>query len=165
MQQQDPVGRFARRIGIVLSWCFAIVVVLTAFEVVMRYAFNSPTIWVHDVSIALSAICFVIGGAYALQADQHIRINVLAEMVPPDRKRWVDLFCHVAAAIFLAALTYAATIQASRSIALMETSGRAWDVPIPVLLKSVLAAGAALMTVQAVLLAWATLRRGNGAPR
>jgi TRAP-type C4-dicarboxylate transport system permease small subunit len=165
MQQQDPVGRFARRIGIVLSWCFAVVVVLTAFEVVMRYVFNSPTIWVHDVSIALSAICFVIGGAYALQADQHIRISVLSEMVPPDRKRWVDLFCYVAAAIFLAALTYAATIQASRSIALMETSGRAWDVPIPVLLKSVLAAGAALMTVQVVLLAWATYRRGNGAPR
>jgi C4-dicarboxylate transporter DctQ subunit len=165
MQQQDPVGRFARRIGIVLSWCFAVVVVLTAFEVVMRYVFNSPTIWVHDVSIALSAICFVIGGAYALQADQHIRINVLSEMVPPDRKRWVDLFCYVAAAIFLAALTYAATIQASRSIALMETSGRAWDVPIPVLLKSVLAAGAALMTVQVVLLAWATYRRGSGAPR
>jgi C4-dicarboxylate transporter DctQ subunit len=159
MEQQDPVARFARRLGIALSWAFGVVVVLTAFEVVMRYVFNSPTIWVHDVSIALSAICFVIGGAYALQADQHIRINVLAELVPPRRKRWVDFFCHVATFVFLAALTYAATIQASRSIALLETSGRAWDVPIPVLLKTVLAAGTALMTVQAFLQGWTTLRR------
>lgn len=163
MQQQDPVARLARRLGLVLSWSFAVVVILTAFEVVMRYVFNRPTIWVHDVSIALSAICFVIGGAYALQADIHIRINVLAELVPPRARRWVDFFCHVAAFVFLAALTYAATIQASRSVALMETSGRAWDVPIPALLKTVLAAGTALMTVQAFLLAWATLRRGDEA--
>ena len=30
----------------------------------------------------------------------------------------------------------------------METSGRAWDVPIPVFLKTVLALGVALMIVQ-----------------
>lgn len=159
MPQQDPVARFARRLGVALSWFFAAVVVLTAFEVVMRYGFNRPTIWVHDVAIALSAICFIVGGAYALQADMHIRINVLAEMVPPHIKRWVDFFCHIATFVFLAALTYAATIQAARSVALMETSGRAWDVPIPALLKSVLAAGAALMTIQAFLQAWASLRR------
>jgi TRAP-type mannitol/chloroaromatic compound transport system permease small subunit len=159
MPQLDPVARLARRLGVGLSWCFALVVVLTAYEVVMRYVFNRPTIWVHDTTIALSAICFVVGGAYALQADIHIRINVLAELLPAQARRWIDFFCHVAAFIFLAALTYAATIQASRSVALMETSGRAWDVPIPALLKTVLAAGTALMTVQALLLAWASLRR------
>jgi C4-dicarboxylate transporter DctQ subunit len=159
MPQPDPVARLARRLGVGLSWCFALVVVLTAYEVVMRYVFNRPTIWVHDTTIALSAICFVIGGAYALQADIHIRINVLAELLPGQARRWVDFFCHVAASVFLAALTYAATIQASRSVALMETSGRAWDVPIPALLKTVLAAGTALMTIQALLLAWTSLRR------
>jgi TRAP-type C4-dicarboxylate transport system permease small subunit len=89
----------------------------------------------------------------------HIRINVLAELLPTPARRWVDFFCHVATFVFLAALTYAATIQASRSVALMETSGRAWDVPIPALLKTVLAAGAALMAVQSFLHAWASLRR------
>lgn len=159
MTKLDPVGRFARALGIGLSWCFAIVTLLTAYEVVMRYGFNRPTIWVHDTTIALSAICFVVGGAYASQADIHIRINVLAELLPAHARRWVDFFCHAAGFVFLAALTYAATIQASRSIALMETSGRAWDVPIPVLLKTVLAAGAALMTVQSFLHALALLRR------
>jgi len=130
----------------------------------MRYGFNRPTIWVHDVAIALSAIGFVIGGAYALQADMHIRINVLAELLPAHARRWVDFFCHVATVVFLAALTYAATIQASRSVALMETRRRLWDVPIPALLKSVLAAGVALMTVQAFLQAWACLRRGESRP-
>ena len=166
MPQQDSVARFARRLGIVLSWFFAIIVVLTAFEVVMRYGFNRPTIWVHDVAIALSAICFVVGGAYALQADMHIRINVIAELVPPHAKRWVTLFGHVATFVFLAALTYAATIQASRSVALMETSGRAWDVPIPAFLKTMLAVGAALMLAQALVQLWAALRgRYEGAAR
>jgi C4-dicarboxylate transporter DctQ subunit len=159
MRQQNPVDRVARVLGVALSWCFAVVVVLTAFEVFMRYVVNRPTIWVHDSTIALSAICFVVGGAYALQANLHIRINVLAELLPRHARHWVDFFCHVATFVFLAALTYSTTIQASRSIALMETSGRAWDVPIPVLLKTVLAAGTALMAVQALLHALASLRR------
>jgi TRAP-type mannitol/chloroaromatic compound transport system permease small subunit len=43
---------------------------------------------------------------------------------------------------------YGALRFAIPSVELLETSGRAWDVPIPAFLKSVLALGAALMLVQ-----------------
>ena len=61
---------------------------------------------------------------------------------------------------YLALLTYAAVRPALTSIELRETSGRAWDVPVPPVLKTALALGAALMTVQAVLhLVWVFRRR------
>jgi TRAP-type C4-dicarboxylate transport system permease small subunit len=158
MRQRDPIARLARAIGIGLSWLFAVVVLLTAYEVVMRYVFNRPTIWVHDLTIALTAICFVFGGAYALQRDDHIRITVAFTRASDRGQRRLTAFSHAATFVFLAALTYAAVIQAARSVALMETSGRAWDVPIPALLKSVLAAGSGLMALQALLSLCASLR-------
>lgn len=152
------VDQLARRLGEALAWLFAVAMALIAYEVVRRYGFNKPTIWVHDLTIALCGICFVFGGAYALQRNEHIRITTIAERLSQPVRRWLTFAHDVLSVMFLAALTYAAIRQAITSIGIMETSGHAWNVPIPVLLKSVLALGALLMTVQALRHAWDSLR-------
>jgi hypothetical protein len=51
-------------------------------------------------------------------------------------------------------------------VKLMETSGHAWDVPIPAFLKSMLAIGATVMLAQALVQLWKALRgRYEGASR
>ncbi|MCL4744667.1 MAG: TRAP transporter small permease subunit [Burkholderiaceae bacterium] len=150
--------RLARRLGESLAWLFAVATVLIAYEVLRRYGFNNPTIWVHDLTIALCAICFVFGGAYAMQRNEHIRITSIVATLPQSARRWLTFAHDVLTLVFLAALSYAAIRQAATSIDIMETSGRAWNVPIPVLLKLVLALGAVLMTAQAVCHALESLR-------
>ena len=152
------VDRLALRLGEALSWLFAVAMVLIAYEVFRRYGFNNPTIWVHDLTIALCAICFVFGGSYALQRNEHIRITTIAATLSQPTRRWLSFAHDVLTLLFLAALTYAAIRQAATSISIMETSGRAWNVPIPVLLKSVLALGALLMLAQSLRHAWDSLR-------
>jgi len=149
--------RLARRLGEALAWLFAVAIGLIAYEVLCRYGFNAPTIWVHDLTIALCAICFVFGGAYAMQRNEHIRITTIAEKLSQRARRWLTFAHDVLTVLFLAALSYAAIRQAISSIDIMETSGRAWNVPIPVLLKSVLALGALLMSAQALRHAWDSL--------
>lgn len=150
MDQRDPIGRFATVVNLRLSWLYAVAVVLTAYEVVMRYGLNAPTIWVHDSVIALCAIGFVLGGAYALAHDQHIRITSVFDNLPVRVRKVVAAFNALCTLAFLVAVGYAAILQAQRSVELGETSGRAWDVPIPALLKTVLAVGIVLMAVLAV---------------
>ncbi len=147
----SPLDRFALRLGTWLSWLFGLSVVITAYEVVMRYGFNRPTIWVHDLAIAVTAVCFVFGGAYALARRDHIRITSLHDQLPVRWRQPIDILADAAIALFLAALTWAAALQAWRSILLVETSGRAWDVPVPPVVKAALALGAFLMTLQATL--------------
>lgn len=149
-EQSDPIGRFAAIFNLRLSWLYALAVIFTAYEVVMRYGLSSPTIWVHDMTIALCATAFVFAGAYAMAKDQHIRITSLYDNFSPRARAVLDVLHAALTLAFLAGLTYAAIIQAERSLALMETSGRAWDVPIPAFLKTVLAVGAAMMAVLAV---------------
>ena len=145
-----PVDRLSLWLGRTLAWVFLIGVALTAWEVMMRYVFNSPTIWVHDLVIALSALAFIFGGAYALQRAEHIRISSLYDRMPGLWRRTCDLLNALAVIGFMTGFGWAACRQAATAIALGETSGRAWDVPIPVVLKTALAAGVVLMILQAI---------------
>ena len=166
MTPSNPVDRLSKQIGEKLSIVFLAAVLITAFEVVMRYVFNSPTIYVHDSAIALSAVGFIFGGAYALQRREHIRISVIYDLLPRPAQRLCDAIALTVTTFFVAVLTYAASKMALTSLKLMETSGRAWDVPIPAFLKTMLAVGAALMLAQALVQLWAALRgRYEGAAR
>jgi TRAP-type mannitol/chloroaromatic compound transport system permease small subunit len=153
------VDRLSKRLGELSSYLFLLCVVFTAIEVVARYGFNSPTIWVHDLVIAVSAYCFIVGGAYALERGDHIRISTLYERLPAGGRRLCDLATALLIIAFLAGLLWAATRQALASIALVETSGRAWDVPVPMVVKSVLALGVLLMLLQALVNLLRALRR------
>lgn len=166
MQPRNPIDRLSKWLGEKLSVVFLAAVLITAFEVVMRYVFNSPTIYVHDSAIALSAVGFIFGGAYSLQRREHIRISVVYDLLPRAAQKVCDALALAVAVFFLAVLTWAAIRQAIPSVRLMETSGRAWDVPIPAFLKTALAVGAALMLAQALVQLWAALRgRYEGSAR
>ena len=59
-----------------------------------------------------------------------------ADRLPAAVRRHLDLVCHGLAAAYLAMFLYGALRFAIPSVQLLETSGRAWDVPIPAFLKS-----------------------------
>jgi TRAP-type mannitol/chloroaromatic compound transport system permease small subunit len=166
MQPLNPIDRISKWTGEKLAIVFLAAVIITSFEVVMRYVFNSPTVYVHDIAIVLSAVGFIFGGAYALQRHEHIRITAVYGILPRRAQRVCDVLALVVTVFFLAVLTWAAVRMAIPSLKLMETSGRAWDVPIPAFLKTALAVGAALMLAQALVQLWAALHgRDEGGAR
>ena len=50
-------------------------------EVVLRYVFNSPTIWAHETTIFLCGIAFVYGGLYCAARDSHIRVVLIYDAI------------------------------------------------------------------------------------
>lgn len=153
-------------LGEKLAVVFLAAVLITSFEVVMRYVFNSPTVYVHDSAIVLSALGFIFGGPYALQRREHIRISVIYDALRPSGRKVCDVLTLLVTTFFAAVLAYASIKMAIPSVKLMETSGRAWDVPIPAFLKTALALGASLLLAQALVQLWAALRgRYEGAAR
>jgi TRAP-type mannitol/chloroaromatic compound transport system permease small subunit len=63
--------------GKIVGWFIFPMVFSLVFEVVARYLFNAPTIWAGDVSQILYGMFFMLGSAYALQRQQHIRTDFL----------------------------------------------------------------------------------------
>ncbi len=151
MSDPDRAAWLTRRIGSAVSWLYLVVVAITAYEVGMRYLINAPTLWVHELSVALAATCFVLGGPYVHQDRRHIAISFLYERMSPGRKRWARLAGSVLALLFCGALAWAAGVQSHLALKVMESTGTALNWPIPVYLKTLFAVGATLMTLQSVL--------------
>lgn len=54
----------------------ALMLTLT-FEVVMRYGLNAPTAWSFDVSYFLSSFFVMMGAAYTLKQNGHVRVDLI----------------------------------------------------------------------------------------
>lgn len=55
------------------------------YEVVARFGFNSPTLWAYDVTFMLYGTLFMLGAAYTLGRDSHVRADFLFNILSP---RW-----------------------------------------------------------------------------
>jgi TRAP-type mannitol/chloroaromatic compound transport system permease small subunit len=76
------VDRFSAWVGKTFAWLILILVLLTSYDVIARYGFNSPTGYAFDVSYYLYATIFMVGGAYALSRNQHVRGDVFYRLWP-----------------------------------------------------------------------------------
>ena len=65
------------------------------WEVVARYFFNAPTIWANDLSTMMYGAMYMIGSAYALQRQQHIRTDWLYEKWSVRTRAIVDSTCYI----------------------------------------------------------------------
>jgi TRAP-type mannitol/chloroaromatic compound transport system permease small subunit len=63
--------------GKIVGWFIFPMVFSLVYEVIARYVFNAPTIWAGDISQILYGMFFMLGSAYALQRQQHIRTDFI----------------------------------------------------------------------------------------
>lgn len=84
----DRTGMF------VALWSVNAVLAYT-YEVVMRYLFNQPTIWVHESSYLLFGMQYVIAGAYGLLHGSHVRVDVIYTKLSKRARSAVDVITSV----------------------------------------------------------------------
>ncbi len=80
--------------GKAFSWCIVILMGGTCYEVVMAYAFNSPTLWNFDFSLQMYGAIFMMAGAYTLSTEAHVRGDVIYRLFPTRVQGWIDLILY-----------------------------------------------------------------------
>ena len=144
-------------IGKKLSLVFAVIVLVSFYEIVQRYVFNSPTLWVHETVTFAGATLFVLGGLYALATDRHVRIVLIYDAVSPRVQRWLRVVHHLFGLAFCTMMLYASWFMAKGGVRApwgawrLETSGSAWNPPFPAFLKVIILVAIVIMTIQFVL--------------
>ena len=147
-EPREPlVDRLARQTGEAFSYLFLACMLIIAYEVLARYGLNAPTIWAHDLTIALCAVGFLMSGLYALRRGSHIRISLVYDRLPARIRRWLDVVNGLIMMVFLGALDYQAAQSAYKSVSIMETAGTASRMPIPAIAKSALLIACVTMLV------------------
>ena len=64
------------RVGEFVAYWAVISVFGYYYEVIARFAFNSPTNWLHESMFLMYGMQYMLAGAYAYQCDQHVRVDV-----------------------------------------------------------------------------------------
>lgn len=85
----------AEKAGAVISWLILPLVFGLTYEVFARYLFHSPTIWAYDVAYMLYGSLFMLGAAYTLRQDGHIRTDIFYHRWSARRKALVNLSCYL----------------------------------------------------------------------
>ncbi|WP_417567213.1 TRAP transporter small permease subunit [Marinobacter sp.] len=148
-----------------LSLVFAVIVLVSFYEIVQRYVLNSPTLWVHETVTFAGATLFVLGGLYALATDRHVRIVLIYDAVSPRIQRWLRVVHHLFGLAFCSMMLYASWFMAQGAVRApwgawrLETSGSAWNPPFPAFLKVIILVAIVIMTLQFVLHLIRDLRR------
>ncbi|WMY72596.1 TRAP transporter small permease subunit [Buttiauxella selenatireducens] len=154
------------RFGNLLSGLFLVSVIIAVYEVICRFIFDAPTIWVHELTVFFCGICLTYGGLYCVAKKSHISIDVVYRLLKPKGQYILDLFVETAQIIFFAALSFASFIMVEKSWRSptgawhLENNGSAFDLPTPALLKAVIFCCALLMLSVAYLRLVRLVRRG-----
>ena len=84
------IDRFSIATGRAVSWLTLAMVLLTFVIVVMRYVFDVGMIWLQETLTWLHAVVFMLGTAYTLQQEEHVRVDIFYRNMSGQRRAWVN---------------------------------------------------------------------------
>jgi len=99
-----------------------------AFEVISRYIFNKPTIWVHESSYLLFGMQYLLAGAYAQLHGSHVAVDIVYNKLPERGRVGMDIFTSVFSFIFFIVLIGTSYGFMMDSIGMRERTLETWQI-------------------------------------
>jgi TRAP-type mannitol/chloroaromatic compound transport system permease small subunit len=167
------IDRFNDRIGSAIQWLALVLVLVGAFNALARYAERYTSVSLSsnaylDLQWYLFSLIFLLGAAYGLKQDYHVRVDVIYSRIGQRSRAWIDLLGTVFFLIPLSlVMLWVSWPPVLRSWSILEASSDPGGLPrYPI--KTVILVSFALLLLQAVSQAVknvAILRGGEASPK
>lgn len=125
--------------GRLIAWLTFLMVLISFTIVVLRYGLDLGWIAMQESVLYLHALVFMLGAAYTLKADGHVRVDIFYQKFSQQQRAWVNLLgsllllLPVCIALFMLSLDYVVI-----SWRILEQSAEAGGLPIVYLNKTLL---------------------------
>jgi len=119
----DWVGRF-------LSYFLFAFFVLLFIEVILRYFFNSPTVWANELAQMLFGAYAILGGGYILLTGGHVNVDIVYTRFSAKTRAAVDIVTSTLFFLFCGMLLVYGGSLAWDSLSRFEHSQSAWNPPL-----------------------------------
>ena len=144
------IDAFTRWVGRRLAWLILVAVVVSALNAIVRKSFDTSSNSWLELQWVLFSIVFLLCSSWTLLDNEHIRIDIVNNLLPKQVRSSIDLIGHV---FFLIPLTIVMIITGGpffmRSVEINEQSGNAGGLPQwPA--KSLIIIGFTLLLVQGI---------------
>jgi TRAP-type mannitol/chloroaromatic compound transport system permease small subunit len=115
--------RLSAWVGKAFAWAVMVMTFGVGYEVVVRRILDAPTDWALDVTWIMYGTLFMMGGAYTLSLDGHVRGDFLYRLWKPRVQATLELVLYI---LFffpgITALIFTGWKYASRSVGYREVS-------------------------------------------
>lgn len=136
-------------IGRAVAWLMLAMVLVMCAVVLLRYGFGIGSIKLQESVTWMHGLGFMLGAAYALKHDAHVRVDVLYARWSPRRRAWVDLLGSLLllwpVALLLLAASWPYVLSSWRTL---EASSQVGGLPGLFLFKSAIPLAAVLLLLQ-----------------
>ncbi len=159
------IDAFNEWLGRTVSWLSLLMVLVTVTIVVLRYVFDLGWIWLQESVTYMHASLFLVGAAYTLKHEGHVRVDIFYQRFSPRGQAWIDLLGTLGlllpVCLFILFVSWDYVVQ---SWSLHEGSREAGGLEAVYLLKSLILVMAVLLLLQGLSLALRCLDRLIGEP-
>ncbi|MCB1478009.1 MAG: TRAP transporter small permease subunit [Tepidamorphaceae bacterium] len=150
----DRIDKFNRLLGRVAAWAALLMMLFQGVAVLLRYVFSYGLISFQEAVIYGHACLFMLGAAYVLQVNGHVRVDVFYNRMKPSARRAVDIAALVVFVIPVAcAIGWYSFPYVLSAWSTLEGSRQTGGIPAVFLLKTSIMVFALSLALQAAVIA------------
>lgn len=147
------MNKFILAISKGFAWLNPILILLIMADLILRYIFSFTTIWIVELEWHIFSLIFLLGGAYTLKKDKHVRVDIIYQSLSSKYKNFIDIIGHLFLLIPWCLVIIISGIEYTwRSYAIMESSPDPSGLPFRFLIKAIIPISFILVLLQS--LAW-----------
>lgn len=149
------IDKLNEKVGTAVSWLTIVLVLVTCYDVIVRYIFKESSVAFQELEWHLFAVIFLAGSAYTLKMDEHVRVDIFYSRFSNERKALIDF---VGSILFLIPFTlmviYSSRDFVINSFLISETSPDAGGLPARYIVKAFIPLSFFLLLLQGVVLSF-----------
>lgn len=133
------------------AWLVLIMTVIIVYDVSMRYVFQQGSVALQELEWHLFALIFLLGAAYTLKHDSHVRLEIFYQHYSPKQKAWLEILGSLLLLLpFCVVVITASWPFVANAFIFNEGSPDPGGLPARYLLKAVIPIGFILLFIQAI---------------
>jgi TRAP-type C4-dicarboxylate transport system permease small subunit len=99
--------------GLLAGLATLAIVLLVSYDVLMRYFFESPQLFVDEVASFLQVLLIFGGAAYTFRVGGHVRVDLITNHARPAARAWMRVVTLLLGVVFLAIVIWVTTQSAA----------------------------------------------------
>ena len=103
------IGRAAGVASLLAGFATLAIVLLVSYDVLMRYFFDRPQLFVDEVASFLQVLVIFGGAAYTFRVGGHVRVDLITGILRPAVRAWLRLGTLVLGVVFLTVVIWVTT--------------------------------------------------------
>ena len=91
--------RFIKLLAMIALALIVFIWIAVCTEVVMRYLFNMPQVWVHELTEYSLLFITYLAAAWILSIEKHVSMEIIVDRLKPRTQAWLGVITSILAAL------------------------------------------------------------------